>query len=131
MVSRNFYKELGKLLYALAKADGEIQPKEEEKLIQLLREEQLHSEAGEDIPLSTEKYLTEFEFIIYREKNIAVKDAFLSFINFAKKNQNHIDENMKKTTLILAKKVLKSHKGINRLEQKMLEELMETLTVIA
>ena len=32
MISREFYKELGKLVYALAKADGEIQVKESQRI---------------------------------------------------------------------------------------------------
>ena len=84
MISREFYKELGKLIYALAKADGQIQPKETEKLIEMLRASELHAEKGEIIYLQPDKYYTEFEFILYKEKKIAVKDAFYSFINFIK-----------------------------------------------
>ncbi len=127
MISREFYKELGKLVYSLAKADGEIQPKEMEKLIELLRATDIHSEQGEIIHLNEDKYYTEFEFMLYKKKKVAVKAAFCSFINFIKSNELHIDEKMKKITLLLARKVLKSHKGINRLEQKMLDELTQVL----
>lgn len=128
MISREFYKELGKLVYALAKADGEIQVKESDKLIEILRGTEIYCEQGEIIPLQSEKYYTEFEFMLYKEKKIAVKDAFSSFINFINNNFTHIDDKMKKITLALAKKILKSHKGINRLEQKMLDELTLVLS---
>ena len=128
MISREFYKELGKLVYALAKADGEIQVKESDKLIEILRGTEIYCEQGEIITLQAEKYYTEFEFMLYKEKKIAVKDAFSSFINFIKTNFIHIDDKMKKMTLTLAKKILKSHKGINRLEQKMLDELTLVLS---
>ena len=128
MISREFYKELGKLVYALAKADGEIQVKESDKLIEILRGTEIYCEQGEIIPLQMEKYYTEFEFMLYKEKKIAVKDAFSSFINFINNNFTHIDDKMKKITLALAKKILKSHKGINRLEQKMLDELTLVLS---
>ena len=127
MISREFYKELGKLIYSLAKADGQIQPKEIEKLIEMLRATEIHSKQGEIIHLNEDKYYTEFEFMLCKNKKVGVKEAFCSFINFIKSNQAHIDDKMKQISLLLARKVLKSHKGINRLEQKMLDELTQVL----
>ena len=62
MQAQLFYKELGRLLYAVAAVDGTVSPKEVETIKRVVKKRLVPVEAGMDHFGSDQAYITEFEF---------------------------------------------------------------------
>ena len=76
MIIRNYYKELGKLLYAVAKADGKINPHEVEELKRIIKSELVPAEKETDEFGTDTAFYIEFEFDIYEEMDIDADVAY-------------------------------------------------------
>jgi len=59
---KQYYKELGKLVYAVAAADGAIQPEEKEKLHQFVLKEIAYHEHTVDSSGMNQALYVDFEF---------------------------------------------------------------------
>ena len=101
MLYKQFYSELGKLLYAVADVDGMISAKEKKVLHELVRNELVKTEKNTDEFGTDAAWYTEFEFDIMDELNIDPEIAFESFLNFIEDHSSAINVNM----LLASKKV--------------------------
>ena len=82
MLYKNFYSELGKLLYAVAKADGKITEKEARTIHKTVAEELVPAETATDEFGTDAAHFTEIEFEILQETFASPEEAFNSFINY-------------------------------------------------
>lgn len=74
-----FYKELGKLLYAIAIADETVTEQEKAAVSKLIRERLLHKEMDEDRFGSNEAWITQFSFDTAEDSYTMQKRRFRNF----------------------------------------------------
>jgi tellurite resistance protein len=127
MDHKRFYKELGKLLYAVAAADGKIHPNEVAKIRQVVREEVVPVESSHDQFGTDNAYYAEFEFEMLSDRDFPAADAYHSFTQYLKEYQGKIDAEMKKLCLDAAVKVAEATHGINKSESAYLSDLKKQL----
>lgn len=127
MIYREFYKELGNLLYAIAKADGKISKKEFEELKLLVRKELAAFNGTIDEFGSDLAFFTEFEFEFEDERVESPADAYLSFITFVKANEERVDGKLRHLALRMAEKIAEAFKGKNKSELMMIKNLKKDL----
>jgi uncharacterized tellurite resistance protein B-like protein len=130
MTHKKFYKELGKLLYAVAKSDGKLHPKEVKAIKDLIALELVPMEKSTDEFGSDAAFYAEFEFELMADRSVNPQAAFKSFENFLKEHDKHINEDMRKKAYDLATKVAQSLHGINKEEAVMLEKLRADLHMV-
>lgn len=127
MIKRNFYIELGKLMYAVAKTDGTIHPNEVRVLKKLIKTELVPDEKETDEFGTDTAFYTEFEFDVYEDMNISASLAYDSFITFVKEHDRYVTKDMRKKALLLAIKTTEAFKGKNKAEKQLLEQLKKDL----
>ena len=127
---KQFYIELGRLLYAIAKSDGAIQKEEIEEFYKILREEVLSFESSTDEFGTDRAFYTEFEFESLMDKNAGMNQTFLSFIKFMRKNKAHVTEDIKQLCTNAVERVAESYQGIVHEEQFFIDKLKQELDKI-
>jgi len=123
---KEFYTELGKLLYAVAKADGEVQDEELHKIYQMVVDDlsdEILFNRGEEV----DAYYTEFEFEALIDRNVEIHTAVNSFVDYYEKNQEYFNDKMKKTTLKAMVAVADAFEGIIPEEQALIDEMTKKL----
>src|SRR5690606_13704785 len=79
MLYRQFYSELGKLLYAVADVDGMISQKEKKALQELVRKELVPVEKHTDKFGTDVAFYAEIEFDFLEDSMVEPEEAFESF----------------------------------------------------
>lgn len=74
------YKELGRLLHAMAAADGHITTAETQRLHEVVQGELVPMEPATDTYGTDQAWITEFEFDVLTEKGADAHGEFDSFI---------------------------------------------------
>ncbi len=127
MNHKKYYIELGKLFYAIANADGKIEPKEIAALREIIQNQFVTVEAESDEFGVNDAYYAEFEFETLNEKSANVELAFNSFINFVKLNRNEIDKEMKQSCIMAATAIADSFHKKNQSEVHYISRLKHEL----
>lgn len=127
MITRSYYKELGKLLYAVAKADGKINSHEVKELKKIIKSELVPAEKETDKFGTDTAFYTEFEFEAYEEMDIDADLAYDSFISFVKEHNNYVTLEMREKAYYLATNVSDVFKGKNKAEKDLLTRLKKDL----
>ncbi len=130
MQYKNFYAELGKLLYAVADIDGMITQKEKGKLQEIVKNELVPLEKHRDTFDTDVAYYTEMEFDFLDEEIGDAETAFNSFIDFIEEHRTAFDERMKKVSLHVAKELAAAYHGTNKKEKDLIEKLRKKLNRI-
>jgi uncharacterized membrane protein YebE (DUF533 family) len=114
-------------LYAVAKADGEVQDEELDKIYQMVVDDlsdEILFNRGDEV----DAYYTEFEFEALIDQNTDMHVAVNSFIDYFNKHQADFTDKMKETTLKAMIAVADAFEGIVPEEQKLIDELTEKLS---
>ena len=82
---KDFYKELGQLLYAIASSDGQIDKKEVEALQEFVLKELASFEPASDSSGMNLAFYTQFEFEDMENKKAPAQEVFTSFLAYLKK----------------------------------------------
>jgi hypothetical protein len=128
METKEFYVQLGKLLYAMAMADGEVQDEEIQALYKMVI-----NELSDETVFNQEEvnvFHTEFEFEALLDKNANKHEAFQSFITFFDANHPHFTVEMKKVCLHAVNQIAQSFQGIIAEERDMIEALEQRMKKI-
>lgn len=128
---RRFYEELGKLLYAIAKSDGEIKPKEIKNLHEIVKKVLVPFEDSVDEYGTDRAFYSDFMFEIEDEQFTSVEDAFTSFTEFMQENSSAFDEELRRTCLRVVEELAHAYRGTNKKEQPLIEELKKQLHHLA
>lgn len=120
---KNFYSELGKLLYAVAKADGTISEKEAKEIHKAVAEELVPQEPNTDEFGTDAAHFAEIEFEIMDETMADPEMAFDSFITYVEDHHTAFDSRLQRITLEVAQRVAESYRGLNRKEAEILDRL--------
>ncbi len=127
MLYKNFYSELGKLLYAVAKADGHISPREAKEIHRAVAEELVPQETATDEYGTDAAHFAEIEFEIMDETMADPEVAFDSFVMYVEEHKSAFDARLREITLKVARQVAESYRGVNRKEAKVLDKLQAEL----
>ena len=127
MSTKLFYAELGKLLYAIANADANINQSEKESLTKLITERLLQKEKDIDRYGTNEAWFTQFSFDTSEETIESTENAFENFMDFVKEYKNELTEDELTLCLKLSEHLADSYHHINKKENKILTELRTQL----
>lgn len=91
---KQYYKELGKMVYAVANADGQIKPEETEALQNFVLKELASREKATDSSGMNEAFYVDFEFERSIETKLDPKEAASSYAKFIHNNFENGDEKL-------------------------------------
>ncbi|MFI5204183.1 MAG: hypothetical protein ACHQF2_06780 [Flavobacteriales bacterium] len=127
---RDFYSEVGKLLYAIAKADGHIQKHEFEKLREVVTNVLVPAEMHKDAHGTDTAWYAEIEFD-YLEENLSdPQAAFESFVSYVEKHKTAITPELRDRIYVCARELAKAYRGITSSESTVLINLWDEMTRI-
>ncbi len=124
---KEFYSELGKLLYAIIDSDGIVSKKEKERLKTIVKKQLVPLEHHVDAYGTNIAFYAEMEFEILEEEVPDVEHTFNSFMNFIDANQTEFDDTMKKVSLIVAKELSNVYLGTNKMERHLIDQVTKKL----
>lgn len=127
MLYKDFYSELGKLLYAVADIDHVITQKEKIKLQEIIKKELVPAEKQLDEYGTNAALYTAIEFDFLDEEIADSESAFSSFIDFVEEHHSAFDQKMKKLCLHIAGELAAAYRGTNKKEKMLLETLKRKL----
>ncbi|MGZ3862178.1 MAG: hypothetical protein ACXVPN_11690 [Bacteroidia bacterium] len=91
---KQYYKELGKMVYAVANADGQIKPEETEALQNFVLKDLAAREKAMDSSGMNEAFYVDFEFEHSAEIKLDPKEAAKSYAKFIHNNFESGDEKL-------------------------------------
>jgi hypothetical protein len=121
------YTNLGKLFYAIAAADKNINPSEIKTLKDLVKEEWLKVDDFEDEFGTDAAYQIEIMFDLLMEEPPDAGEAFQEFKDFKAGHENLFSEEVKKLTWKTADAIAAAFAGKNKSEVIMLSKLKTLL----
>ncbi len=124
---KEFYKELGKLLYAVAMADKKIQKSELKALQEFVLKDLAFLEPTSDSSGMNQAFYTNFEFEECMNKQISVQEAYDSFITFLDNNFMEIDPVLIKKSIQAIEKIAVSFRKINKKERILIDKFKEEI----
>lgn len=127
---KQFYKELGHLLYAVAYSDGKVRKKEVNALREFVLKELAPFEPSKDSSGMNQAFYTQFEFDDIVNKNEEATVVFSSFMDYLQKNISSINEHLKSSMIEAVEKVAQAYKRINKLEQGMINNLKQEIAAL-
>lgn len=127
MEAQLFYKELGRLLYAIAAADGRVSDKEVRMLKKVVSEQLVPQEVSTDHFGTDQAYVTEFEFEVLADRGASAEGAFDSFIAYMARHKNDLTPERKALIYRCADAVAGAFHGVGKAELPWLIELHKHL----
>jgi hypothetical protein len=124
---REFYTELGKLLYAVADADGIIRAGEREYLDELIQTRMAHREIHTDEYGTNDAWYARFEFDVAEEQALDPVLAFQSFIEYLDNRKKELTRDTLELCLLLADRLAEACHHTNRPENIMIQQLREKI----
>lgn len=120
---KQFYKELGHLLYAVAYSDGKVHREEVDALREFVLKELAPFEPTSDSSGMNLAFYTQFEFEDIAEKHAPASIVFWSFMQYLKTNASFINEHLKTSIIDAVEKVAKAYEKTNKQELDMIDLL--------
>jgi hypothetical protein len=130
MFYRQFYSELGKLLYALASVDGVISDKEKAALKDFVRKDLVPNEKHTDKFGTDAAYYIEIEFDILEDAMPDTEATFDSFLEFIERHYTAIDKRMRDDSIRIAVKVANAFHKTSKKEKALIETLKKKLSAL-
>jgi len=120
---KEYYKQMGNLLYSVAAIDGSIAPKEWKELRRMVKEELVPQEKHHDEFGTDAAFAVEFQFDILEGNGISSADAFDEVHEYLKHNAPLLPAPDKERLLHGATQVASSFHSINKAEKGILGKL--------
>ena len=127
MIYRQFYSEIGKLLYAVADVDGVVSQKEMKELQKIVKTELVPTGTVFDKFGTDVAYYAEIEFDILEDSMIDPEQAFHSFIYFVEEHHTAIDTRMRDVILKIVKRIAVAYHKTNHKEKDLIQKLEKKL----
>lgn len=118
-----FYKELGKLLYAMSLADKTISKEEKEEVSKQIAERLLHKEMDADQFGTNEAWITQFSFDTSEDAGEQAEEAFEEFLSFVKQHRNELTAQEIDICYRLSEHVANAYRHVNKKESNILRTL--------
>jgi DNA-binding ferritin-like protein (Dps family) len=125
---KNFYQQIGNLLYAMSATDGHVRPEELTKIKGLVKQALVPLEDTEDEFGTDAAYFTEFQLDFCCENGLDAKDTYADFASFFREHSNSIKEDKRQLIFKMAAEVGASFNGFNKSELLFLERLKNDLS---
>jgi len=125
---KQYYKELGKMVYAVAIADGVISPAEKETLHNRVLKILAGGETSEDSSGMNKAFYVDFEFDENEEKHADPEQGFRSYVKFIHANFEPGDETLLRNSLDVIEKVALAYS--REKEKELVKELKSEITEI-
>jgi hypothetical protein len=125
---KQFYKELGKLLYAVAFADNKVRRQEISKLQEIVTKNFASFEERSDGSGMNLAFYTRFEFDKCARNKMSAQDAFESFLSFVDSHVMEIDPLIIERSIKATKEVAASFRSVNKKERDIIQHIEEELT---
>ncbi len=122
---KQYYKELGRLVYCIAIADGVVQSEERDELHQFVKKELAHHEFTYDSSGMNQAFYVDFEFEDLAEKHIKTDGIADHFKNFVKNNIEPGDAELIRHSLNLMERVANAY---SKNEEKKIIEHIKSIT---
>jgi uncharacterized tellurite resistance protein B-like protein len=122
-----FYKQLGKLLYAVAKADGKIQEPEVRAIHEIVITDLVPIEDSVDQFGTDAAFYAEFEFEILRDHGSPKDKVYQSFLDYVKDNNKNLKPNLRDLIMKSVEKVAEAHLGTEPAEAALIADLRKHL----
>jgi len=120
---KQFYKELGRLLYAVAMVDGKIQEEEVKALHEFVSRELALSEPTTDSSGMNQAFYVDFEFDDYAGQKLSIQAAHDSFMKFLRANVTEIDPKLIEKSIDAIEKIAGSFRKVNREERQIVNKI--------
>jgi hypothetical protein len=130
MNHKEFYSELGKLLYAVIDNDGVVSKSEKERLKSIVKKQLVPLEHHVDAFGTNIAYYSEMEFEVLEDELPDIETTFNSFMDFVEEHQTEFDDTMKKVSLIIVKELSNVYLGTTKLERRLIDQLTKKLNKI-
>ena len=130
MNHKEFYSELGKLLYAVIDNDGVVSKSEKDRLKTIVKKQLVPLEHHVDAYGTNIAFYSEMEFDVLEDELPDIESTFNSFMDFVDEHQTEFDDTMKKVTLIIVKELSNVYLGTNKLERRLIDQLTKKLNKI-
>lgn len=127
--SRQFYKELGNLFYAIAYADKHISQQERKSLDDEVQYSWKNEDTSTDRFGTGRAYLIEFEFETMEEEFETSAHAYASYEEYFRDHESEIDEHTRRRIFNSARHIAESMRKINREELRYLVKLKELMGI--
>jgi nucleotide-binding universal stress UspA family protein len=121
---KNFYRQLGRLLYSIAATDGKVRKQERKAMKEFVFKTLSHHETQNDSSGMNEAFYTMFEFDEMENQMSDSTMLFNDFISYYNEHESVIDEDLKAFCLYASLNIAAAFKNINKQEEKMLEKLL-------
>ena len=128
MIYKDFYAEVGKLLYALAKVDGSISQQEIDTIHQLVLKKMVPLETSTDEFGTDSAFYIEMEFDFLNENFHDPEAAFESFMNYFKDHFTAFNDHHKEVVFEVAETLILAYHETNIRDHYMILELKNLLT---
>lgn len=126
---KQYYKELGKLVYAVSMADGIIQPEEEQTIHEFVLKHLADHEASTDSSGMNQAFYVDFEFEDSAEKHTDSSKAIQEFSAFLHKSFEPGDEKLVRLSFELIEKVAMAYQKAK--ERQMISEIRSEIAGIS
>lgn len=127
MIYKNFYAEVGKLLYALAKADGNITQEEIKEIHQMVIKDLVPLETSTDEFGTDSAFYVEMEFDFLNENFVEPDQAFNSFVDYVDEHYTAFDNKLKEAVFNVANTLTQRFHETNIQDHYMIERLKKVL----
>jgi uncharacterized tellurite resistance protein B-like protein len=127
---KEFYSELGKLLYAVSDIDGTLSKAEKNKLQEIVKKELVPAETHVDDFGTNTAFYSEIEFDFMDEEIGDAVTAFESFIDFVEDHHTAFDAQTKKASLHVMKELADAYYGTNKKEKELIQKATKLLNKI-
>ncbi|MDR9487491.1 hypothetical protein [Salibacter sp.] len=123
MIYKNFYAELGKLLYAVAKSDGKVAEKERKAMHEKVVKDLVPVENSTDEFGTDSAFYVEMQFESCQEQSADPETCFIDFISYVDDHHSAFDAKLRRATVEIADAVAGAFYNTNSKERDMLERL--------
>ncbi len=124
-----FYTELGRLAYAVARADGIVQTEEVDKICEFIGQE-IENTGSANHNLHDAVMGAGAEFNRLRKNNASAREAFTGFTGYLDSNISVFDARIKNLCLKVAIRVASANEGVNETESALIDKLKKKLGTI-
>ncbi len=128
---KQFYKELGHLLYAVAIVDGKIQNKEVKALREFVSKELALSEPTSDSSGMNQAFYVDFEFKDYVNQKVSIQSAHDAFMKFLEAHITEIEPVLIEKAIEAIEKVASSFRKVNKQEREIVNKIKSEIAQTA
>ena len=124
-----FYTELGRLAYAVARADGIVQTEEVDKICEFIGQE-IENTGSANHSHRDAVLGAGAEFNRLRKISASARETYTGFTNYIDSNAGIFDKRIKNLCIRVAMRIAAANEGVNETESALIDKLKKKLDSI-